>query len=340
MPLYEPVVASRYVVPLLDFAKAQHPSERLGFLRDYDLSEAAIRAQGNVLLLSQFDLLLNAVADQLERSDVGFELGSRITIDIHQTALQLAMRRCQTLNQLMNTTARYWRQMTTAFSMKYERNDHHSNWHIRAAAPMSQFALYALEEVFAISIAMDITALLGKPQGVDFYFSMPKPAHHARYLEFAPLHFHFGSHALPGLRCTVSSDLLDIPLTQPNFQPASDEKIEASQFEDFAKPTKLTAEWVTLMLKEAEGIQPSLEDLAELLQVCPRTLTRYLTAERFNLRAVSNQIRYDRACKLLKDPSQSISQIAYRLGYSKRTAFNKAFRLASGVSPSAFRCQS
>jgi AraC-like DNA-binding protein len=39
----------------------------------------------------------------------------------------------------------------------------------------------------------------------------------------------------------------------------------------------------------------------------------------------------------LKDPSQPITQVAYRLGYSDSTNFSRAFQAVGGISPRAFR---
>jgi AraC-like DNA-binding protein len=92
-----------------------------------------------------------------------------------------------------------------------------------------------------------------------------------------------------------------------------------------------------LVLREAEGCQPTREELAELLNVSRATLVRRLAAEGNTLRELGNRIRHQRACTLLRNSGQAISQIAYRLGYGDVANFSHAFRALCGISPSDYR---
>ena len=60
-------------------------------------------------------------------------------------------------------------------------------------------------------------------------------------------------------------------------------------------------------------------------------------AEGCSLRELGNQIRHQRACAMLGELRQSISTIAYRLGYSDVANFSHAFRRAAGLSPRTYR---
>jgi AraC-like DNA-binding protein len=97
------------------------------------------------------------------------------------------------------------------------------------------------------------------------------------------------------------------------------------------------SDWIELMLREAEGVQPTLAQLAGLLDVSERTLSRQLAAEGGNLRALGVAIRHQRACAMLRETSQPIEQIGARLGYGSAAAFSTAFRSRCGVSPRAYR---
>jgi AraC-like DNA-binding protein len=92
-----------------------------------------------------------------------------------------------------------------------------------------------------------------------------------------------------------------------------------------------------MMLREAECVQPKLADLAALLAVSPRTLTRKLADEGHALRDLAKQVRLARACRMLEDLGQPVAQVAWRLGYADPTNFSHAFRAAIGESPRQYR---
>jgi AraC-like DNA-binding protein len=79
-----------------------------------------------------------------------------------------------------------------------------------------------------------------------------------------------------------------------------------------------------------------LAELAGILNIAPRTLDRYLSRESNNFRSISQNVRHQRACKLLRGGELPISQIAYKLGYSDAGNFSRAFSRIAGYSPTDF----
>src|ERR1700693_622764 len=51
-----------------------------------------------------------------------------------------------------------------------------------------------------------------------------------------------------------------------------------------------------------------------------------------------NRLRIESAMKLLTNPNQSVSEIAYRVGFQSLAQFNRLFRRIIGQSPTTFRC--
>jgi AraC-like DNA-binding protein len=77
--------------------------------------------------------------------------------------------------------------------------------------------------------------------------------------------------------------------------------------------------------------------IAKALGISARTLSRRLTDEGVTYAEVIDDLRQSLALQYLKDPSLSLSQIAWLLGYEEATSFNHAFRRWTGRSPSAVR---
>ena len=85
------------------------------------------------------------------------------------------------------------------------------------------------------------------------------------------------------------------------------------------------------------GGRCSAEDMAGLLAVHRRTLSRRLKDGGQGYRLMTNEIRFEIARQLLEDTEVPLAQIAAALGYSEASAFTRAFRRWSGQSPSAWR---
>jgi AraC-like DNA-binding protein len=79
------------------------------------------------------------------------------------------------------------------------------------------------------------------------------------------------------------------------------------------------------------------EDLAGLLVMHRRTLSRRLKGTGLDYRAVSAEIKFEIARQLLEDTTIALAEIAAALGYSEASAFTRAFRRWSGLSPLEWR---
>jgi AraC-like DNA-binding protein len=84
----------------------------------------------------------------------------------------------------------------------------------------------------------------------------------------------------------------------------------------------------------------SAEDIAELLAMHRRTLSRRLKGSGMGYRAIANEIRFEIARQLLTDTQVPLGQIAAALGYSEASAFTRAFRRWSGQTPTTWRSHS
>ena len=336
MPLYDPVVPTRYAAPLLEFVRAQSAECAKELLAQSGVESLRIEGPNRLLTMAQFDRLLCTTARLLGRSDVGFELGMHIGVESHE-ALSLAIRHCVTPHDMMTMFARYWRLITTCFAVTYTRGTKSAEWIIRPAAGMSQGALHLMEEVFAVSFFTDYVRLVGDRRGVEIYLSISPPPHYARYETLGPSRFHFNASALPEVRCVLSASTLDLPIARQAAGPKPIPPFDLRTIEHGAMPTARCGDWVALMLREADGIQPSRKIFAELLDVSPRTLSRNLESEGIDLRRLSNTIRFERACALLSGSSWSITEIAYRLGYRDAASFTHAFQKLAGRSPRDYR---
>jgi AraC-like DNA-binding protein len=81
----------------------------------------------------------------------------------------------------------------------------------------------------------------------------------------------------------------------------------------------------------------SLEHAARRLGLSRASLTRKLAQRGLSFQRLKDDLRRDHAIALLTGSSQSIAEIAERVGYSAPSAFQRAFREWTGVSPGRLR---
>lgn len=78
-------------------------------------------------------------------------------------------------------------------------------------------------------------------------------------------------------------------------------------------------------------------DIAQILGLSERTFQRKLSEQGHNYRTLINSVRYEMACKRLKDPRNTVEGIAYDLGYSCHNPFVRFFKAMAGVTPTQYR---
>ena len=82
----------------------------------------------------------------------------------------------------------------------------------------------------------------------------------------------------------------------------------------------------------------SLESVAHALGISRIHVSHIFSQQlRIHFRQYINTLRIDRACTLLRDPSCSVSQVAYLCGYDNPRTFHRAFQTQCGCTPRQFR---
>ena len=81
----------------------------------------------------------------------------------------------------------------------------------------------------------------------------------------------------------------------------------------------------------------SRDEVARLVSMHRRTLNRRLEAHGTTFQALADEVRFHVACQLLRDTRMPLAQIAATFDYADASAFTRAFRRWSGVTPSDWR---
>ena len=93
----------------------------------------------------------------------------------------------------------------------------------------------------------------------------------------------------------------------------------------------------TIITRELNGGNPSLERVAAQLGLSERTLQRKLQELGTSHNDLVEQIRRELAMRYLKEPEMAICEVAYLTGFSEPSSFHRAFKRWTGVTPKEFR---
>lgn len=128
---------------------------------------------------------------------------------------------------------------------------------------------------------------------------------------------------------------LQSPKSNPYIRQASlnyaNELIEKLNLQSFSERVK------NYIYRELEHCEPSIERISSLLNVSKQTLSRRLKMEGAFFQKLVESVRFDKARQLLTQSALSSSEIAFALGFSELSAFSRAFKRWSGMSPKDFR---
>ncbi|RKS16311.1 AraC family transcriptional regulator [Pseudomonas sp. WPR_5_2] len=177
-------------------------------------------------------------------------------------------------------------------------------------------------------------------------FSYPRPEHGAEYdlLFSCALSFSTAKSAAQKSSGAQSSLLfhsryLNMPLLQ-------DERtlkhfLERSPADLLARPDdghSLTSQLRRLLSRDSAR-WPDLDAVATHLHISPQTLRRHLREEGTSFQELKDQLRRDIAIYHLSRNDLPLQQIAEQLGFSEPSAFHRAFKKWTGLTPGAYRAQ-
>ncbi len=184
-----------------------------------------------------------------------------------------------------------------------------------------------------VQFARNITGADVVPDSV--HFVEPEPDDPAPYEHFFGCPVLFGQSAT---RIRFPAAVLGMPLRQPD--PGLVQMLEAQvQASAAALPnmSDLLEDIRRLMSRHLFSGDAALELVARELHISGRTLRRRLAESGWNFRGLLESIRQRMAEDYLRDARLTLPEVALLLGYSEQSAFNRAFRRWTGMTPKRWR---
>ena len=302
-----------------------------------DLNPAMLVGDDSLLEIAQIERLVAALLEQTGRRDLALDVGRHIQLASH-SLVSYGILSSPSVDYALRLTSRYFGLIFPPFRMRYLQHSDQRIVEFQPRLPMTHDCLEFHIEVVAVAAHFDVQELLGRDlPPYDLALSIAEPAHAHRYRELRGARCQFGVLPTPGIRMQFPAEIgHHRPATADPALLAMAEQRCSSLLSNAVSGGKVS-DWVRMMLNESSMGMPSLAELAHTLNISTRTLERHLQREDASFRELSQQARHLRARRLLANPQQSITRIAYELGYADAANFTRAFRRLEGCSPSTYR---
>jgi len=253
----------------------------------------------------------------------------------HLSALLFALQSSGSLKECANRIVRYAKVVTTVgcVTTREEQGDLIVEF-INFAEPDS-FPTEPLEALLATAAKTFRDIMEDPDRGIrEVRFRRPIPAHPERYEAFfnCPVIFNAAKNEI-----RIRGEVANKPLPGANSAIAD---IQDQLLNDYLK--RLDRKNLRLQVKEKVlALIPSGEvtqdDVASYLNMSSRTLHRKLAEEDITFKQLLDNVKKDLALRYLKNPTISIVEVTYTLGFTDQSSFTRAFKRWMSCTPSQYR---
>lgn len=167
------------------------------------------------------------------------------------------------------------------------------------------------------------------------WFQYPRPADTSEHERIFADDLRF---SMPTNRLIFAADCLDWSVLSANANLLSMFELHADAMLDSMNQEHLyTRQVVRTIVQQLKGELPTIDAIAHSLAVSVRQLQRELQAEGTTFQTLLDQTRKELALRHLKQPHTAIQDVAFLLGFSEPSAFNRAFKRWTGQTPKHYR---
>lgn len=263
---------------------------------------------------------------------LGLQLGLRLNLSAH-ALLGQAFMTCRNLREAMQLFLKYYHLLSSNLEISFE--DDGVQCCLATAEPYQELPRHFSYELLFGAMLNTLRGLLNRPDlELQLEAPYPAPAHADQYRELLGEAICFGGDMG---RIRFPSDLLDTPL--PSSNPALRELYEqecARLLADLEEEDSVSHQTLRL-LRKLEGQYPQMPQIAEMLNLSPRTYRRRLQSEDSSFQDLLDQVRAEHATHYLQHTRLPLASIAYLVGFNDTSNFRRAYTKWTGRSPGQVR---
>jgi len=194
-----------------------------------------------------------------------------------------------------------------------------------------------VKEEFVAASCVRLLRLFAGSNGMpsSAHFTYPAPAHRSEYARFFGDLERFDQ---PFTGIVVDRELLDAKRLYHDAELERDLRIRAeARLQQSKVPDRYTKRVKDCLFERPFVGRGAMRAVAERLGMSERSLRRHLATERASFPNLRIEALSAHAKQLLTQSQRPIKEIATSLGFADTTAFHRAFRTWTGMTPAAFR---
>lgn len=286
-----------------------------------------------VVSAEEFLTLHELLADKLGRG-FAVRVGQKMIIKDYGV-LGLSWRTCSRVGEIFERSERYFKLLSNTFDWQIKKEGSVS--HIVLNREANRKGMELSTEASLSATVVVLKAMSEKnisPIQVSFKHKEPKDLTSHKKAFNCPILFEQSQYSISyrtedlNLRTAKADASINSYLLQQVDEKTKGIKIPGSKF----------VRDVESLIKDAlpTGI-PSIHHIADLTAMSNRTLTRRLSEAGVTYRDLIKKTQETIAKDMLRNTTQSIGEIAFLTGFSEQSAFNRAFKKWTDLTPSEFR---
>jgi AraC-like DNA-binding protein len=197
-------------------------------------------------------------------------------------------------------------------------------------------ALSAIGTDFVLSLILDMCRMNygASLRPLDVWLSRVKPQDTEPYRHFFGCPVHFGA-SLDGFLLAPRIADEALPTANRRLADTLDDMLNIELAE--RDRNNIPARCRSTLLGQLTSGEVSEDQMARQLHMSRRTLQRKLAESNTTYQKLVDDTRRDLALRYMDDPRKSITDVTFLLGFSGQSAFTRAFRRWTGMSPTLFR---
>lgn len=246
---------------------------------------------------------------------------------------------CQTLGEALTKLSRYTSLFCQSAQMKFSVSDGIVFYDYTVTDDVKNYLLeephYTIEWTFA-SFLTAAAALTGQTLRLSAaWFHYASPANTSEYDRIFQTELKF---SMPVSRLIFDASCLSWPIlsSNSNLLPLFESQAE-TMLNEMNRGDRYSQKVVQAIIQQLTGDLPTIDAIAHDLAISVRQLQRELQTEGITFQKLLDATRKELALQQLKDPTIPIHAIAFLLGFSEPSAFNRAFKRWTGKTPRNYR---
>lgn len=288
------------------------------------------------LALSEVEQVCTWALSRSGRHDLGVRLGQGLSSQAH-ALVGHALLQCPSVDAAVRLAARHFPLLHPGFALQYRPQHGEVELWVQTRLPFQPPTLQLhLDAVLAATLRELRELAGGELPLASIALGWPRPRQRGRYRGLTAITPRFVADSVPGFRLRLPLSWLQRPRRcDPTALAAALAQLDDERGR-LCQQLQLSA-WLRMLLQQAEGRRLRAAEIAALLGISSRSLSRRLAAEGCDFRQLALQIRIQRASAALVEGQRSVAQIGATLGYGDASNFSRALRRQLGRSPRALR---